>query len=101
MKRKQQKRQTQMGLPLLLSILFTKLVQRVSQFSTCLELSNFLGSNLNLLLSSRIDTLTSGALANGECSETNESYLVTSDEGILDGSYSSVESLLGISFGQT
>ena len=71
-----------------------KLVQGVSQLSTSLKLSNLLGSDGNLLLGSGVDTLTSGALANSECTETYESNLVTSNECILNSCYSSVKSLL-------
>jgi len=77
------------------------LVQSVSQLSTSLELSHLLSSNLDLSLCSGVDTLASGTLSNSECTEANESNLVTSDEGILDSSYSSIESLFCINLRET
>lgn len=76
--------------------LYKGLVQSVSQLSTSLELGHLLGSNLNLLLRSGVDTLASRALAYAECSETNQGNLVTSNECILDSSNSCLKSLLSI-----
>ena len=70
------------------------LVQSVCKLSASLELSYLLSSNLDLSLSSGVDTLTCGTLANCECTETYESYLVTSNESTLNSCYSCIESLL-------
>ena len=66
-----------------------------------LELSHLLSSNLDLLLCCGVDTLTSGALANAECTEAYERNLVTCYESVLNGCYCCVESLLGVYLCQT
>ena len=80
-------------------LVLKRLVQSVSELSTSLELSNLLGSDLNLSLCCGVDTLASGALVNGESTEANESNLITSNQSVLDGSHSSVKSLLCVNFG--
>ena len=79
--------------------LLLRLVQSVSELGTSLELSNLLGSDLDLSLCCGVDTLTSGALSNCESTETNKSNLVTSNQSVLDSSYSSVKSLLRFNLG--
>ena len=69
-------------------------VDSFSEFCASLELSNLLGSNCDLLLGCGVDTLTSGLLVNGECTETYESYFVTCYESVLYGCNGSVKSLL-------
>ncbi len=86
-----------MGIPIGIPIKFfiTNLsLESSSKLSTSLKLSHLLSSNLNLLLCSGVDTLTSRALANAKCTETYESDLVTSCESILDGIYCCIESFL-------
>ena len=68
-------------------------LESISKLSAWLELSDLLGSNLNLLLCCRIDTLTSGALVNAECTKTNKRYLLTSNESVLNRSDCCVKSL--------
>ena len=70
----------------------------ISELSTSLELCHLLGSNLNLLLCSGVDTLTSGALIYAECTKTNESNLVTCYESVLNSCDCGFQSLLRVNF---
>ena len=76
-------------------------IHSLSEFSASFELSYLLSSNLNLLLSSGVDTLTSGFLNYVERTETYELNLVTLLQSTLYSLDSSVKSLLSINFGQT
>ena len=79
-----------------LNFVYKLLLECVCEVSTSLKLGNLLGSNLDLLLCCRVDTLTSGALANTESTETNEGNLVTCYESILNGCNRCVKSFLCI-----
>ena len=68
----------------------------ISKLGTGLELGHLLSSNRNLLLCSGVDTLTSGALANAECTKTNESNLVTCYESVLNSCDCGFKSLLRV-----
>ena len=73
-----------------------KLVQGVSQFCTSLEFCNLLGTDGDLLLGGGVDTFTSGALADAECTKAYESDFVTCDESVLNSCNASLKSLLCI-----
>ena len=90
--------QTKKGVPIgTPKFLFTiSGLESISELSASLELSNLLSSNLNLLLCSGIDTLTSGALVYAECTETDERHLVTLYESVLNSCNCCVKSLFGI-----
>ncbi len=78
-----------------LQFLFTiRRLQSSCELSTSPELSHLLSSDLNLSLSSGVDTLTSWALVYAERTETYKLNLVTCYESILDGCNCCVESLL-------
>ena len=79
----------------------SRLLYSVCELGTSLELSNLLGSNLNLLLGSGVDTLACGLLGNSECTETYQLNLVTLLQSICDSCYSSVKSLLCVNLCQT
>ena len=86
---------------LLFNLQKSSLFHSVCKFSTSLELSNLLSSNLNLLLGGGVDAFASGLLGNGECAEANQLYLITSYESVLDGINGCVESLLCFNLCQT
>ena len=79
----------------------SRLLYSVCELGTSLELSHLLGSNLNLLLGSGVDTLACGLLSNSECAETNQLNLVTLLQSVSDSCYSSVKSLLCVNLCQT
>ena len=83
------------------AFIYKFLFDSVSELSTSLELSNLLGSNLNLLLGSGVDTFAGGLLRNSECAETYELNLITLYESVLDSCYCGVKSLLCITLCQT
>ena len=80
--------------PLFLKIFYKVLLYSLSEFSTSLELSNLLSSDSDLLLGSRVDTLTSRLLLYCECTEANELNLITSLQSTLNSFYCGIESLL-------
>ena len=79
-----------------LNFVYRLSLECVCEVSTSLELSNLLGCNLDLLLCSGVDTLTSGALANTESTETNEGNFVTCYESVLNSCNCCVKSFLSI-----
>ncbi len=72
-----------------------------SEFSTSLEFNNLLGSNLNLLTGSGVNTRTSGTFAYGESSETDKGNFIICLHSVRNSGNSSVESLLCIYFAET
>jgi len=90
----EQKKATPFGIAFKNSYNCLLLVHSSSELSARLELSNLLGSNLDLFLRGGVDTLASGLLLHGECAETNELNFVTLGERTLDGCYCGIECLL-------
>ena len=80
---------------------FASLFHGFCEFSTSLELDDFLCGDFNFLLSGGIDALTCGTFGDSESTETEESDFVISLESVANGVESGIKSLLGISFAQT
>ena len=82
------------GWPAAAAVLFDSFVE----FGSRLELCNLLGGYLYLLFCCRVDAFACRTLVYAERAEANQRNLVACYEGVLDGSHSSVESLLSVGF---